>query len=63
MLINGVIFHSDASLRAKWTELDGWTNPTVMMIAITAIHELLRLFRALDQIVVEVLSTPGLYAS
>jgi hypothetical protein len=63
MLVNGAIFHSDAALRARWKQLDGWRNPAIWMMATTTIQELVIVFKLLDQIVDEVLTTPGLRAS
>jgi hypothetical protein len=58
MALNGVIFHSDAALRAKWDQLGGFTNQGVHMLIVTTFNDFAQFFRAVDLIVERVLATP-----
>lgn len=61
VMINGVIFHTDSELAARWKQFGGWENPAISMIVITSLQELIKVFGLLDQIVGEVLDCPVLH--
>ena len=58
MLINGVLFHSDAELRDRWDALNGFRNPGLVLIVVTTIWDMIQVFRALDSVVEKVIASP-----
>jgi len=61
-LVNGVVAHSDWKLRHRWEELGGWSNHAMLWLAISAIADELKAFRAMDQMVSAILAIQELRA-
>jgi hypothetical protein len=60
MLINGVFFHSDPELRARWESLNGFNNPALLLIAVITIWDMIKVFRVVDAVVEHILGSPSL---
>lgn len=61
-LVNGVVAHSFPGPRQRWDQLGGWENGALLMKALDTMSDEIRIFRAVDELVQEILASPGLQA-
>jgi hypothetical protein len=60
LMINGYLFHGDEEKRKRWDDLGGLKSPALVIISTLTMWDMLAVFRALDQVVERVLTTPAL---